>query len=115
MQCIHDLIRRLAREISDGDVVKKRHKDPKVKPPRRDKSFSNESNRSDYMKNYMTDYREEGKDYQKIPKSIKELRKKQRKKKKKQEGGVGPFQDEAYTASFNVNYPTLGVTVQYNS
>jgi hypothetical protein len=34
----------------------------------------NKTNRSDYMKNYMKDYRENGKDYQKMPDAIKQKR-----------------------------------------
>ena len=63
----------------EGDVTPSKFRvDPKIKPPRRKPSVVNKSQRSDYMKKYIKDYREEGKDYQKIPEKIKELRKKQR-------------------------------------
>lgn len=64
----------------EGDVVKKFIPSPKVKPPRRTPSLKNKSNRSDYMKLYMRDYREEGKDYQKLPEKVKEYRREQKKK-----------------------------------
>jgi len=64
----------------DGDVVKKVYTEPKVKPPRREESISNKTNRSDFSKNYMRDYRQEGKDYQRSPDKVKEFRRKQRKK-----------------------------------
>lgn len=67
-------------ELCDGDVVKKKIPTPKVKETRKDLSVSNKSNRSDYMKNFMKKYREEGKDYQKAPSAIKKLRKKQKQK-----------------------------------
>lgn len=86
MYCtIHEIIRRFAMEMSEGEVVKKFKAQPKEKPPRRRPSVQNISNRTDYMKNYMEKYRkEDGKDYQKIPKLIRELRKKQKKQKKMQ-------------------------------
>lgn len=81
---IYERIRRFAKEISEGEVVVKFKAQPKIKPPRRKSPTQNESNRTDYMKIYMEEYRgEEGKDYQKMPDKIKELRKKQRKERKK--------------------------------
>lgn len=68
----------------DGDVVHKFRPNPIQKPPRREPAFKNKTQRSDYMQEYMHKYRgEDGKDYQKKPKSIKELRKKQRERLKK--------------------------------
>jgi hypothetical protein len=65
----------------EGEVTKKYHATPEIKPPRRKPSVKNKSNRSDYMKNYMDDYRkEQGKDYQKAPDSIKKQRLEQRKR-----------------------------------
>ena len=82
---IHEYIRRFAKDVPEGDVTKKFRAQPKVKPPRRKPSVQNESSRSDYMKVYMEDYRgEEGKDYQKMPDKIKELRKKQKEERKKE-------------------------------
>ena len=81
---LHGYIRRYAKDMAEGEVVVKFKAQPKVKPPRRKSPVKNESNRTDYMKLYMKEYRsEEGKDYQKMPDKIKELRKKQRKEKKK--------------------------------
>lgn len=65
----------------EGDVVKKFFPAPKQKPPRRRPGIKNKSNRSDYMKEYMTDYRkEQGKDFQKTPDSVKRFRAEQRKR-----------------------------------
>lgn len=68
---------------SDGDVVKKYRAAPKIKPPRRRPSVQNVSDRSDYMEKYMTKYREDGKDYQKVPDKAKKLRLEQRKRLRK--------------------------------
>ena len=68
---------------SEGDIVKKFRAAPKIKPPRRKPSVQNVSNRSDYMEKYMTKYREDGKDYQKVPDKTKKLRSEQRKRLKK--------------------------------
>jgi hypothetical protein len=77
-------ISRMIRDLSasaDGEVTKKYMAPPKLKPPRRKPSVENKSNRSDYMKNYMDDYRkEQGKDYQKIPDAVKKHRAEQRKR-----------------------------------
>lgn len=90
---ISEIIRKIAINLTnEGEVVKKFKAKPKEKPPRRNPSIQNDSNRLDYMKNYMTVYREDGKDYQKKPEKIKELRKIQRqrlKKKKLLTGNVG--------------------------
>jgi DNA-directed RNA polymerase specialized sigma54-like protein len=67
-------------DIPEGDVQKKVYKEPLIKPPRRNPSVDNKSNRSDYMKNYMEDYRGQGKDYQKMPDKVKHFRREQRKK-----------------------------------
>ena len=80
---IHEYIRKFAKDVPEGDVTKKFRAQPKIKPPRRKSPVQNESNRTDYMQVYMEGYREEGKDYQKMPQKIKDLRKKQKKEKKK--------------------------------
>jgi hypothetical protein len=64
----------------EGDVQKKVYEEPLIKPPRRNPAVNNKSNRSDYMKNYMQDYRGQGKDYQKMPGKVKHFRREQRKK-----------------------------------
>jgi len=66
--------------LPEGDVKQKFYPDPKIKPPRRKPSTVNQSNRSDYSKNYMQDYRSEGKDYQKMTDSMKDLLRRQRKR-----------------------------------
>jgi len=89
---IHEYIRRFAKGLPEGDVTKKFKAQPKVKPPRRKPSVQNESSRSDYMKVYMEEYRgEEGKDYQKLPQKIKDLRKKQKEERKKKVTKVTPI------------------------
>jgi hypothetical protein len=82
LNTIHNTLRILALEMSEpeGEVKTKLRATPKVKPPRRNPDVENKSNRSDYMKNYMTKYREEGKSYQKMPDKLKEYRRKQRKR-----------------------------------
>ena len=78
---VSDLILELASVIDpEGDVVKKFKPAPKVKPKRRRPSIQNESERSDYSQKYMQKYRDEGKDYQKVPKVIKDYRRKQKKR-----------------------------------
>jgi hypothetical protein len=62
------------------EVVHEHVPSPKVKPPRRRPSTQNVTDQSDYSKNYMTEYREEGKDYQKAPDAVKELKREQQKK-----------------------------------
>jgi len=75
-----DAIRDAADELS-GDIVHKSRPTPKVKAPRRRPSFKNKSQRSDYMKNYMQDYRgDKGKDYQKKPQALKDFQREQREK-----------------------------------
>lgn len=64
--------------VAKEEVIKKFIKIPKIKPPRRKPSIKNKSHRTDYSKNYMHEYRQEGKDYQKKPDNAKELRKKQK-------------------------------------
>lgn len=86
---ISEHLRRLALEMEEpeGDVVFKKKRTPWIKPPRRNPSTSNKSNRSDYMQKYMKKYRDdEGKSYQKIPPKLKEFRKKQRQELKKEAG-----------------------------
>jgi hypothetical protein len=65
----------------EGEVVKKFLPTPKQKPPRRKPGVKNKSNRTDYMQQYMTEYRkDQGKDYQKIPDAVKKYRAEQRKR-----------------------------------
>jgi hypothetical protein len=66
--------------VPEGDIVKKFNPVPKVKPKRRKPSFENKSNRSDYSQKYMEDYRDEGKDYQRVPDKVKEYRREQKKR-----------------------------------
>jgi len=68
---------------SEGEVVKKFKKVPKIKPSRQESDVKTVSNRTDYMKNYMQDYRDDGKDYQKVPDKVKEYRREQKKKTEK--------------------------------
>jgi hypothetical protein len=72
----------IIRHVMAGEDIKKKFlKSPNIKPPRRKPSVMNESAQGDYMKNYMHDYRkEEGKDYQKVPPSVKKYRADQRKR-----------------------------------
>jgi hypothetical protein len=76
---ITEVIKDLVANISDGDVVKKHTPSPNVKPPRRRPSVQNKTDKTDYSKNYMKEYREDGKDFQKAPDAIKELKRKQQK------------------------------------
>lgn len=78
METIANKIRELAVNL-EGDIVKKFRVSPSLKPPRRRPSIHNKTNRSDYSRNYMRKYREEGKDYQKIPDAVKKFRAEQRK------------------------------------
>ena len=77
-----EIIRQVMAKIkTEVEVKKKFVKSPNIKPPRRKPSVMNESAQSDYMKNYMQDYRkEQGKDYQKVPPSVKKYRAEQRKR-----------------------------------
>lgn len=77
---VTDQLKRIARDLPEGDVQKKVYHEPLIKPPRRNPSVNNKSNRSDYMQSYMKDYREQGKDYQKVPDKVKQYRRQQRKK-----------------------------------
>lgn len=94
-------------EEPEGDVLWKKRKTPWIKPPRRNPSTSNKSNRSDYMQKYMEKYRsDEGKSYQKMTPQIKEFRKKQRQKMKKKESGVDLERDsEKWYQSFIESAP----------
>ena len=65
---------------NDTDIKKKFRAAPKLKPPRRKPSIQNESDQHGYMKDYMQEYRGEGKDYQKTPDKLKKFRSEQRKK-----------------------------------
>jgi len=76
---ISEKLRDLAATGPGGEIVKKFLKQPKIKPPRRQPSVKNKSDRSDYMKEFMTEYREEGKDYQKKPEKLKKFRREQKK------------------------------------
>jgi hypothetical protein len=64
----------------EGDVKTKYRPSPRVKPPRRQSPVKNKSNRSDYSTKYMREYREDGKDYQKMPENLKKLRREQKKR-----------------------------------
>ena len=73
---ISDILRDL---VAESEVTKKFVAPPLKKPPRRKPSIQNKTNRSDYMKNYMTDYRkDQGKDYQTTPDAVKKYRAEQR-------------------------------------
>jgi len=78
-------------EAPEGDVKQKFYSDPKIKPPRRNPSVVNKSNRSDYSKNYMKEYREQGKDYQRKPESFKKWRREQRKRLKEKLKAQNPL------------------------
>jgi hypothetical protein len=65
--------------VTDGEVVKKHHPEPKIKPKRRRPSFKNKTDRSDHSQKVMQEYRENGKDYQKKPDKVKEYRRKKKK------------------------------------
>ena len=81
--CIAGMVRVLAFDL-DGDVKPRFLPSPGDKPKRRQHSIQNVSQRSDYMQQYMRKYRgEDGKDYQRKPKSLKDLLRKQRKRLKK--------------------------------
>lgn len=67
-------------DMPEGDAVKKIFKVPLVKPPRQKGVTENKTNRTDFSKNYMREYRQQGKDYQKAPDKVKEFRRNQRKK-----------------------------------
>ncbi len=90
---IHGYIRKLAKDVAEGEVTVKFRSQPKVKPPRRRKNIQNKTNRSDFMQVYMEKYREEGNDYQKMPDNMKELRKKQKKERKKKEKKKASIKD----------------------
>jgi hypothetical protein len=80
-QSVSDFIAKIILAIDpEGDIVKKFNPAPKIKPKRREPSFKNKSNRSDYFQKYMQKYREEGKDYQKVPDMIKKYRHEQKKR-----------------------------------
>ncbi len=79
-------------DAPEGDVQKKFYTAPKIKPPRREPSVVNKTNRSDYMKNYMKDYRENGKDYQKMPDAIKQKRREFRQRQKEKLKAANPLQ-----------------------
>ena len=77
-----ELIRQVMAKVkTEVEIKKKFVVSPKIKPPRRKPSVTNESAQGDYMKNYMQDYRkEQGKDYQKVPSEVKKFRAEQRKR-----------------------------------
>ena len=80
MNTIHSHIRDIVALLPEGEVTFKFREQPKIKPPRRRPSIKNKSQRSDYMKEYMHEYRgEKGKDYQKMPDKVKKWRRRQRK------------------------------------
>jgi len=82
MRSISEFIREIVSTFpsSDGEVIKKFWKSPEIKPPRRGSPVHNKSNRDDYMKNYMKEYREDGKDYIKLPERTKEKNRERKKK-----------------------------------
>ena len=77
---LRNVIAALIIEAPEGDVVKKVFKVPLVKPTRQKGPTENKTNRTDFSKNYMREYRQQGKDYQKSTDKVKEFRRKQRKK-----------------------------------
>jgi hypothetical protein len=80
MISLASVVRRLLAFLPEGDIKKKIYETPRIKPPRRNPSVDNKSNRCDYMKNYMKEYREQGQDYQKMPEKMKQFRLQQRRK-----------------------------------
>ena len=80
MRTISEIVRNIGAGL-EGDVIVKFQPAPEIKPPRRTSPVKNKSNRTDYSQKYMQEYRKEkGKDYQKIPESVKEFRRLQREK-----------------------------------
>lgn len=76
--CIADIVRVLSYDL-DGDVKPRFLPSPGDKPKRRRPSVQNVSQRSDYMKQFMREYRgEKGKDYQRKPKPLKDFLRRQR-------------------------------------
>ena len=65
-------------DLPEGDIVKKIFKVPEKNPPRA--KGPARAYKTDFSKNYMKEYRQNGKDYQKAPDKVKEFRRKQRKK-----------------------------------
>jgi hypothetical protein len=87
MRAITDLIRDLVLATRpDGEIKKKFIPPPEIKPPRRKSPITNESSKPEYAREYMKEYREDGKDYQKIPDSVKKFRKEQKKRLKEKQG-----------------------------
>jgi hypothetical protein len=82
---LSNYIRYVVSKLPAGEVKFKKRDIPKEKPPRVDSDISNVSSKPEYFSSYMKERRENGKDYQKVPKIMKEFRKKQRKKKKEKE------------------------------
>jgi hypothetical protein len=78
--CLSEYIRLLVAALPEGEIVKKFHLEPKIKPPRRRPSLKNKTDDAHYMRDYMKEYQQEGKGYQKIPERVKEWRREQRKK-----------------------------------
>ena len=79
---ISDALRDVSAFLDPAEVeIKTKYRpNPKVKPPRRRSPVKNKSNRTDYSKKYMREYREDGKDYQKKPENLKKLRRDQKKR-----------------------------------
>jgi hypothetical protein len=78
---ISNIIKSFLPDLNDGgDIRKKFYTEPKIKPPRRNPSTMNKSDAPGYMKDYMKEYRGDGKDYQKMPDKVKQYRREQRKK-----------------------------------
>jgi len=70
----------------DGEVKKKPIPMPKIKPPRRNPAIKNVSSKPEYSREYMKEYREEGKDYQKVPEEVSRFRREQKKRLKEKQG-----------------------------
>jgi len=66
-------------EVPEGDTKQNIVPVSKFKPPRLD-ATKTKSRKTDYFKNYMTERRDQGKDYQKMPDKVKQFRRDQKKK-----------------------------------
>lgn len=80
--CLADHLRYIA-TLPEGEVIKKFKPAPKKKPPRRQPSLKNKTDDAHYMRDYMRQYQEEGKGYQKMPESVK-------KRRLEQKSGISP-------------------------
>jgi len=76
--CLSCALRLIVADL-DGEVVVKYRPVPKIKPPRRRSPGKNKTQKSDYMQQYMQDYRnDKGKGTPKVPDNMKRLRKEQK-------------------------------------